>query len=91
MRATAALSTLLCAGLSSAALVQQTLTLTTGTAAPDGVTRNVYFVNGQTPGPDIIVDQGDDVSITVVNNLPVEATIHVGLLCPASHLPSSRD
>lgn len=77
MRATLALWPLLCAGISSAALFQYTLDLTAGTAAPDGVTRNVYLVNGQTPGPDIVVDKGDDVSITIMNNLPVEATVHV--------------
>ncbi|KAG9001191.1 hypothetical protein FRB90_011661 [Tulasnella sp. 427] len=76
MRAAVPLSALLYAGVSSAALFQYTLNLTTGTAALDGVTRNVYLVNGQTPGPDIVVDQGDDVSITIVNDLPVEATMH---------------
>lgn len=43
---------------------------------PDGVSREVYLVNGQQPGPLIEVDEGDDIEVFVTNELPVETTIH---------------
>ncbi|KAG8932234.1 hypothetical protein FRC03_002854 [Tulasnella sp. 419] len=62
--------------LASAALQKFTLTMTKGTAAPDGVTRDVYLVNGITPGPPIIVTEGDDLEVTIVNNIDVATTMH---------------
>ncbi|KAG8918346.1 hypothetical protein FRC02_002431, partial [Tulasnella sp. 418] len=57
------------AQLAAAATKQFTITITAGKAAPDGVERDVYFVNGKTPGPPIEVTQGDDVEVTVINNV----------------------
>merc|ERR1712093_269443 len=47
-----------------------------GTRAPDGVSREVYLINGQQPGPLIEVDEGDELEVFVKNALPVESTIH---------------
>ncbi len=43
---------------------------------PDGVSREVYLINGQLPGPLIDVDEGDDIEVFVTNELPVNMTIH---------------
>jgi len=42
----------------------------------DGVSRTVYLINGQQPGPLIVADEGDDLEVFVQNNLTVETTIH---------------
>ncbi|KAK4979554.1 hypothetical protein LTR28_003965 [Elasticomyces elasticus] len=42
----------------------------------DGVTREVYLINGQQPGPLIEVEEGDDLEVFVKNELPAETTIH---------------
>ncbi|CAE6491312.1 unnamed protein product [Rhizoctonia solani] len=47
-----------------AALRQHTLTLTDGTNNADGVSRSSWLLNGQTPGPHFVWDEGDDVSST---------------------------
>ncbi|KAG8908305.1 hypothetical protein FRB99_007839, partial [Tulasnella sp. 403] len=62
--------------LVSAASVAFNLNLTVGQAAPDGTNRQVYLVNGQTPGPSLACDQGDEVTFVINNNLDVETTIH---------------
>ncbi|KAK4636170.1 oxidoreductase ptaK [Fulvia fulva] len=51
-------------------------TITRGTAAPDGVVRNVFLVNNQFPGPAIEANWGDMIEITVHNNIsyPLEGT-----------------
>ncbi|EUC57222.1 conidial pigment biosynthesis oxidase Arb2, putative, partial [Rhizoctonia solani AG-3 Rhs1AP] len=59
-----------------AALRQHTLTVTNGTNNADGVTRSSWLLNGQTPGPHFVWDEGDDVSVTVINNGPEPITIH---------------
>ncbi|CAE7108788.1 unnamed protein product, partial [Rhizoctonia solani] len=59
-----------------AALRQHTLTITNGTNNADGITRSSWLLNGQTPGPHFVWDEGDDVSVTVVNNGPEPITIH---------------
>jgi plastocyanin len=41
-----------------------------------GVTVRAWGYNGQTPGPEIRVGEGDRVRITLVNRLPVGTTIH---------------
>lgn len=52
------------------------LTLTWEPAAPDGFERNIIKMNGQFPGPELVVDEGDDVEVLVWNNLPNQTTIH---------------
>lgn len=44
-----------------------------------GVSRQVYLVNGQTPGPELVANQGDQLSVTIANQLIVSTTIHVSL------------
>lgn len=62
--------------LSAAKVVQYTFELTSGTVAPDGVERKAILINGQTPGPTVYADQGDEVSVTIVNNMDIQSTIH---------------
>ncbi|KEP45108.1 multicopper oxidase [Rhizoctonia solani 123E] len=59
-----------------AALRQHTLTVSNGTNNADGVTRSSWLINGRTPGPHFVWDEGDDVSVTVVNKGPEPVTIH---------------
>ena len=47
-----------------------------GADCVDGVSRQVYLINDQQPGPLIEVDEGDDVEVIVKNDLPVDLTIH---------------
>ncbi|OGE51743.1 hypothetical protein PENARI_c012G11556 [Penicillium arizonense] len=76
------LSMLLCfAGLSSALLSLESpkrfvLNLTWDTRAPDGVERKQALINGQFPGPPLLMDEGDKVEVTVNNYLPYNTTIH---------------
>lgn len=48
----------------------------TNTGDEDGVSRDVYLINGQQPGPPIVADEGDDLEIFVQNDLPVDTSIH---------------
>lgn len=51
-------------------------TITRGTLAPDGVSRDMLLVNNQYPGPLIEANWGDIVEVTVFNNItgPEEPT-----------------
>ncbi|RAR01519.1 Conidial pigment biosynthesis oxidase PcArbB [Stemphylium lycopersici] len=64
------------APLSHAALRSYNFTIHSGVRSPDGVSREVYLINDQQPGPLIEADEGDDVEVFVKNDLPVETTIH---------------
>jgi hypothetical protein len=45
------------------------VTLTWTKGSPDGFEREMIFVNGQSPGPALILDEGDDVEVgSIVNN-----------------------
>ncbi|ELU36441.1 laccase-1 [Rhizoctonia solani AG-1 IA] len=59
-----------------AALRQHTLMVTNGTSNADGVTRSSWLINGQTPGPHFVWDEGDDVSVTVINKGSEPITVH---------------
>ncbi|CAE6414622.1 unnamed protein product [Rhizoctonia solani] len=59
-----------------AALRQYTLVVTHATIAPDGVSRSAWLVNGTTPGPTIVADEGDQLSINVINKGDEPITIH---------------
>lgn len=52
------------------------LNLTWESRAPDGVTREQFLVNGQFPGPPLIMDEEDNVAVTVNNFTPFNTTIH---------------
>lgn len=52
------------------------LDLTWENGAPNGQERQMVFVNGQFPGPPMILDEGDDVTVTVNNHLPFNTTVH---------------
>ncbi|KAF7196566.1 Laccase 1 [Pseudocercospora fuligena] len=47
-----------------------------GQVAPDGYSRAGILVNGTSPGPALIVDQGDDVQFYVRNRLNKKTTVH---------------
>ncbi|KAL4892277.1 multicopper oxidase-domain-containing protein [Aspergillus ambiguus] len=63
-------------GFVSSAQVHFSLELSWGKGSPNGVTRDMIFVNNQFPGPELIMDEGDDVIIDVLNRLPVNTSIH---------------
>ncbi|KAJ6002421.1 hypothetical protein N7451_004968 [Penicillium sp. IBT 35674x] len=52
------------------------LNLTWELGAPDGVAREQFLVNGQFPGPPLIMDEGDNIEVTVNNFTPFNTTIH---------------
>ncbi|MEO8609534.1 MAG: multicopper oxidase family protein [Chloroflexota bacterium] len=57
----------------------KTFTLTAQTATIDlggGKVVDAYTYNGTLPGPEIRVQQGDRVAVTLVNKLPVSTSIH---------------
>ncbi|KAG8682691.1 hypothetical protein FRC11_014539, partial [Ceratobasidium sp. 423] len=62
--------------VAQAALRQHTLELTYGTNNADGTTRESWLINGQTPGPHLVWDEDDDISVKVVNKGHEAVTIH---------------
>ncbi|KAM0255898.1 hypothetical protein ACHAQJ_005299 [Trichoderma viride] len=50
--------------------------LTWAKHAPDGFSRNMFLINGQSPGPTIEVDQDDWVVVRVKNESPYNTTVH---------------
>lgn len=59
-----------------AALQTFNFSLSEGFAAPDGYIRRYSLINGQSPGPTIVLDQGDQVEVIVTNTAAENATIH---------------
>lgn len=53
------------AALAQAAQVNFELDLTWQKGSPNGVEREMIFVNDQFPGPSLIMDEGDDVTVCV--------------------------
>ncbi|KAF8597298.1 laccase [Ceratobasidium sp. AG-I] len=77
MRLNAAiLSTVTLAVQVNAIVRKYTLVVTHGTIAPDGVSRTAWLVNGTTPGPTIVADEGDQLNINVINKGDEPITIH---------------
>jgi FtsP/CotA-like multicopper oxidase with cupredoxin domain len=71
--------------------VYYTLTLTNGQVSPAGVSRSAILVNGQTPGPTLEMEEGQTLSINVVNNLNAETTLHLhGTVVSLSNLIYSK-
>ncbi|QRV81435.1 Multicopper oxidase [Ceratobasidium sp. AG-Ba] len=60
-----------------AILRQYTLVVTHGNVAADGISRNAWLINGTTPGPSITADEGDQLSINVLNRGDEPITIHL--------------
>ncbi|KAH7003157.1 multicopper oxidase-domain-containing protein [Fusarium venenatum] len=52
------------------------LTITWEDYAPDGFSRKMLLVNGQSPGPVLEIDQDDMVVVKVHNESPEELTVH---------------
>ncbi|KAF8756654.1 multicopper oxidase family [Rhizoctonia solani] len=73
---TSLLAAALMAAKVEAVLRQYTLVVTHSTIAPDGVSRRAWLVNGTTPGPTIVADEGDQLSINVINKGDEPITIH---------------
>jgi len=59
-----------------AALRVLTLNVTYGTSNVDGTTKSSWLINGQTPGPHLVWDEGDQISATVYNYGPEPMTMH---------------
>lgn len=50
--------------------------------ASDGVERPQALINGQFPGPPLILDEGDSVEVVVNNLMPFDTTVHFhGIEC----------
>ncbi|KAF2475269.1 laccase [Lindgomyces ingoldianus] len=64
------------ASFAAATKVTETLRLTWENGAPNGQSRNMIFTNGGFPGPNLIFDEGDEVEITVHNDMPRNASVH---------------
>ncbi|KID73886.1 laccase, partial [Metarhizium brunneum ARSEF 3297] len=62
--------------LSWAAKVEKTLRFTWDKGAPNGQSREMIYTNGQFPGPSLLLDEDDDVEITVHNDMNRNATVH---------------
>ncbi|CAE6431489.1 unnamed protein product, partial [Rhizoctonia solani] len=62
--------------IAKAALRQHTLELTYGTHNADGTTRESWLINGQTPGPHLVWDEDDEISVRVVNKGHEPVTMH---------------
>lgn len=52
------------------------LVVTWAKHAPDGFSRNMFLINGKSPGPTIEVDQNDWVVVKVKNKSPYNTTVH---------------
>ncbi len=52
------------------------LTLTWQDYAPDGFARKMILVNNQFPGPLLEMTEGDDVEVTIQNDMPFNTTVH---------------
>ncbi|KAJ9298682.1 hypothetical protein DTO271G3_3649 [Paecilomyces variotii] len=52
------------------------LNLTWEVGAPDGNPREMVFMNGQFPGPELRIDEGDNVEFIVHNHMPFNTSIH---------------
>ncbi|KAJ6155450.1 Multicopper oxidase type 2 [Penicillium chermesinum] len=59
-----------------AKLVHFELNVTWQMGAPDGNAREMIFMNDQFPGPELRLNQGDDVEFVVHNNLPMNTSVH---------------
>ncbi|KAF2466250.1 uncharacterized protein BDR25DRAFT_293639 [Lindgomyces ingoldianus] len=55
-------------------VVTYELEITNTTGSPDGLSRPMFLINGQYPGPTIVADWGDTLSITVKNSLANNGT-----------------
>ncbi|KID96727.1 laccase, partial [Metarhizium majus ARSEF 297] len=59
-----------------AAKVEKTLRFTWEKGAPNGQSREMIYTNGQFPGPSLLLDEDDDVEITVHNDMNRNVTVH---------------
>lgn len=57
-------------------VVKKTFDITWKTGNPNGNPRKLTHVNGQFPGPDLILDEDDWVEVTVHNHQPFNTTVH---------------
>jgi L-ascorbate oxidase len=70
-------SLLLLAGTSLASQVRKyNFTITLQWSSADGHGRPVFMINGQSPGPLIEADEGDEIEVFVDNQLGAETTMH---------------
>ncbi|KAL7898769.1 multicopper oxidase domain-containing protein [Trichoderma sp. SZMC 28014] len=56
--------------------VYETLRITWEEGAPNGQSRELIHTNGQFPSPTLVWDEGDDVEITVINDMAKNVTVH---------------
>ncbi|KAJ5777581.1 hypothetical protein N7520_000827 [Penicillium odoratum] len=63
-------------GSAQAARAHFILDLTWQRGSPNGVEREMIFVNDQFPGPTLMIDEGDEVFIEVNNHMPFNTSVH---------------
>ncbi|PTB62129.1 multicopper oxidase [Trichoderma citrinoviride] len=56
--------------------VRETLRITWEEGAPNGQSREFIHTNGQFPSPTLVWDEGDDVEVTVINDMAKNVTVH---------------
>ncbi|TWU70898.1 hypothetical protein ED733_001766 [Metarhizium rileyi] len=69
------IATLLCPSV-WARTVRETLRITWEEGAPNGQSRELIHTNGQFPSPTLVWDEGDDVEVTVLNDMAKNVTVH---------------
>jgi FtsP/CotA-like multicopper oxidase with cupredoxin domain len=67
------------------------LTITWDDYAPDGFSRKMLLVNGQSPGPVLEINQDDTVVVKVHNESPEELTVHYHGTFDPSHQKHPKD
>ncbi|KHN93909.1 Cupredoxin [Metarhizium album ARSEF 1941] len=56
--------------------VRETLRITWEEGAPNGQQRELIYINGRFPGPNLVWDEDDDVEVTVINDMTQSVTVH---------------
>lgn len=57
-------------------VVQHEFSMTWESGAPNGQSRDMILINGQFPGPALMLDEQDEVEVTVHNRMPFNTTVH---------------
>jgi FtsP/CotA-like multicopper oxidase with cupredoxin domain len=60
----------------AAAVRKYNLTITNAWRAADGHGRPIFLMNGQSPGPLIEAEEGEEIEVFVDNQLATETTMH---------------
>jgi Multicopper oxidase len=76
MHSSSILSFLTFASVSFAAQVKFTLNVTWAESSLVGTPKKQFLINGQSPGPALNLNVGDEVTVDLINNSPYNTTVH---------------